>query len=177
LQKTVEQLLALSRIESGEVRRNFERINLSYIAREAVETYGSVFQVKGIALAVTAPAEAPAMGSSLLIGQMVANLLDNAARLTPADGRVDVGIHPAANGGWLLDVADSGPGIPVQDRQTVFEAFSQGSHPDQRGTGLGLAIVAEIARVHAGSVSADASPSGGALIRVALPHVISAASP
>ena len=104
--------------------------------------------------------------------QVVANLLDNAARHSPPGGRVVVRarrLHPA--GGLLLEVSDEGPGIPPEERIRVFDRFSRGSTPGvlgDGGTGLGLAIARWAVDLHGGTISvADAGP--GCLIQVTLP--------
>ena len=104
--------------------------------------------------------------------QVIANLLDNAARHSPPGGRVVVRarrLHPA--GGLLLEVADSGPGIPPEERTRVFDRFSQGATPGvprDGGTGLGLAIARWVVDLHGGTISvADDGP--GCRIQVTLP--------
>ena len=82
--------------------------------------------------------------------QLVANLLDNASRHSPAGGRVAVTATAQSSSGWRLEVADEGPGIPAADRDRVFERF--GTLDDGGGTGLGLAIARWVTDLHGGSI-------------------------
>jgi signal transduction histidine kinase len=108
--------------------------------------------------------------------QVVANLLDNAAKHSPAGGNVTVRARPAADeparslGGLRLEVADQGPGIPAEERTQVFERFARGggTSPSDGGTGLGLAIARWAVTLHGGEI-AVAESDGGCLIRVDLP--------
>jgi two-component system sensor histidine kinase TctE len=105
-------------------------------------------------------------GNSLLLQEVLANLIDNALRHTPRGGSVTVRCGASDDVAWLV-VEDSGSGIPEADREKVFERFYQSSGGISRGSGLGLAIVREIARQHGGQAAIDRSPElGGARITV-----------
>jgi signal transduction histidine kinase len=103
---------------------------------------------------------------------MVGNLIDNAIKFTER-GSVIVRVGESRDTAWI-DVADSGPGIPEDERAHIFERFYRADKARSRtvpGTGLGLAIVRSIARVHGGEAAAEKAPQGGALLRVVLPRV------
>jgi signal transduction histidine kinase len=103
---------------------------------------------------------------------MIGNLVDNAIKFTER-GDVDVRVGENGASAWV-EVADSGPGIPDEDRDHVFERFYRTDKARSRivpGTGLGLAIVRSIAQVHGGEATARKAPGGGALFRVVLPRV------
>lgn len=105
------------------------------------------------------------VGESHSLERAITNLLDNAAKWSPAGSRV---VATLANG--ILTVDDEGPGIPVEDRPFVFDRFFRSTDArSMPGSGLGLAIVAQVAERHAGSVSASASPAGGARLVLQLP--------
>jgi two-component system, OmpR family, sensor histidine kinase MprB len=104
-------------------------------------------------------------GERSRLDRAVANLLDNAAKWSPADGTVEVRLRDGE-----LTVRDHGPGIEAQDLPHVFDRFYRAAAARGRaGSGLGLAIVRQVAELHAGSVRAEAAPGGGALLRLALP--------
>jgi signal transduction histidine kinase len=95
-------------------------------------------------------------------------LVSNAVRHTTTGDRIEVGSHLDADGSVLLWVADSGPGVPPEDRERIFERFARGN--DQRrteGAGLGLAIVRSIAQAHGGDVRL--APGPGARFELTLP--------
>jgi len=106
------------------------------------------------------------------VRQIVGNLLDNALRWSPAGGAVAVGATPRPAGGVDITVADTGPGVPPEQREEIFAPFASSDTPDgARGAGLGLAISRELARALGGDLRADATPEGGALFVLSLPAV------
>ena len=99
------------------------------------------------------------------IERAVSNLLDNAAKWSPAGGEVEVTLR-----GGQLDVRDHGPGIAAEDLPYVFDRFYRApSARGMPGSGLGLAIVRQVAESHGGSVVAEAADGGGAVLRLTLP--------
>jgi two-component system sensor histidine kinase TctE len=92
-------------------------------------------------------------GDALLLHELLSNLLDNAIRYTPEGGVITVDVRRGEDGAATLSVVDTGPGVPVKDRERVFEPFYRGSEAVAPGTGLGLAIVRTIALAHGASVS------------------------
>jgi len=110
-------------------------------------------------------------GDMASLSMLLANLLDNALRYTPAGGRIDVAVDDDA-GHAVLTVADTGPGIPAIDRERVFDRFYRGANagPEQTGSGLGLSIVKRIADAHGALVTLDAESDGrGLVVRVRFP--------
>ena len=113
-------------------------------------------------------------GDPSLIRQLIGNLVDNAIKFTEK-GAVDVRVGQEDDSAWV-EVSDTGPGIPEDELQHVFDRFYRTDQARSRsdgvpGTGLGLAIVRSIARVHEGEVTAGRSQAGGALFRVVLPRM------
>lgn len=96
-----------------------------------------------------------------LVGQVLTNLLDNAARHAGAAARIEVGVSAAA-GHWRLVVQDDGPGIPAGLEREIFKKFFRGPPlvGSAGGTGLGLAICAAVAQLHGGTITAAAGPGG-----------------
>jgi two-component system OmpR family sensor kinase len=93
---------------------------------------------------------------------LLRNLLDNAVKYTPEEGRVDIGIAKLGDA-VELSVDDSGPGLPEVERERVLDRFYRSGEPQAPGSGLGLAIVKSIADLHGATVALDASPSLGGL--------------
>lgn len=104
------------------------------------------------------------------LGRAVLNLMDNAAKWSPQGGTVRIVLEPISEAVAEFRVADSGPGIPVADREKVFERFYRSIQSrSMPGSGLGLAIVKSVIVRHGGTISAEESDTGGALMRVTLP--------
>src|SRR3954464_8787102 len=113
----------------------------------------------------TALEPALVQGVPARLDRAVANLLDNAAKWSPAGSVIDVRLHDGE-----LTVRDRGPGIEQHDRDQVFDRFFRSDSARGRpGSGLGLAIVRQVAEGHGGSVAAEAAEGGGALLRLRLP--------
>jgi len=176
--RLVNQLLALARAEPGGLDAQVrEPLDLVQVARGVAETWVPRALARDIDLGFDATDVAlPIVGDAVMLGELLANLLDNALRHTPAGGSVTVAVEPAQTAGAepavLLRVDDTGPGVPEAERERVFERFhrvlGRGS-PD--GAGLGLAIVREIAHAHGGSVTLGSAPGGrGTRVDVLLPR-------
>jgi two-component system, OmpR family, sensor histidine kinase KdpD len=112
----------------------------------------------------------------LQLDQVVTNLLDNAVRFSPPGGEVMISVAPW-HGSVQLRVADQGPGIPVGERERVFEAFYRGDSDERSGSGLGLAITRAIVLAHGGQIRIEGTPSGGAAVVLELPLAGAAAIP
>jgi two-component system sensor histidine kinase TctE len=129
---------------------------------------------RNIDLALEAEHDVVLSGQALLLHELVANLVDNALRYTPAGGSVTLRVLPAAEGaGPILEVEDSGSGIPESERERVFSPFYRAAASMQRnpgGAGLGLAIVRDIAALHGAAIVLSEGARGqGLKVRVAFP--------
>ncbi|TQS44830.1 HAMP domain-containing sensor histidine kinase [Cryptosporangium phraense] len=174
LSKLVSELLDLSRLDAGVSPLRRRPVKLGPFLTAAVEAASVGTNVR---LDVDVlPSDLEVNADEARLHQVVANLLDNAARHSPEGGRVVVRARglPALSGrgvGLLLEVTDEGPGIPAAERTRVFDRFSRGSTPGTArdgGTGLGLAIARWAVELHDGTISvADAGP--GCRIQVTLP--------
>jgi two-component system, OmpR family, sensor histidine kinase MprB len=110
------------------------------------------------------------MGDSTALERAVLNLLDNAAKWSPLDGRVRVQMRQIDEWSVLIEVADAGPGISAKDMPHVFDRFYRAdTSRTMSGSGLGLAIVRQVALRHGGAVWAGRAPEGGALLVLRLP--------
>ncbi|MBZ8176293.1 HAMP domain-containing protein [Corynebacterium sp. 3HC-13] len=109
-------------------------------------------------------------GDSFALGRAMLNLLDNAAKWSPAEGTVRIRMTRVDEHTLGITIADEGPGIPPEDRERVFERFYRSAESrSMPGSGLGLAIVRQVIERHGGSIVTDEAPSGGAMMRVTLP--------
>jgi signal transduction histidine kinase len=172
MQRIVDDLLDLSRIESGGWRPTPARIDVGVAADEALGAARDAAAAKGIALAVAPAPDAPTLWADPTAArQVLSNLVENAVRHTGA-GRVAVSTAPGDGCVWLV-VQDSGEGIAPEHLPRIFERFYRadtGRGRSQGGTGLGLAIVKHLAEAHGGSVRAESRRGEGTRIAVSFPE-------
>ena len=158
----VEQLLTLARQEPQAAERPFVPVDLLPLARQVVAEFALLAQQKSLDLGVSGEQPATVAGDPEALRVMLNNLVDNAVRYTPSGGRIDVTVgmeqsRPA------ISVTDSGPGIPPEERERVFDRFYRREGSGVAGSGLGLAIARNIAERHNARVSLDAPPGGRGL--------------
>jgi len=148
---TFNALLSIAEAEAGSNRASMDSVDLAEIARSVAELYEPFAEEKGLTLAVDAAQPVTVRGDRHLLAQAVANLLDNAIKYTPT-GSVQL-VVAEGSGGARLEVTDSGPGIPPDRREAVFDRFVrlEGSRSTP-GNGLGLSLVRAVARLHGGNV-------------------------
>jgi signal transduction histidine kinase len=163
----VEQLLALARADPQVAAAATVRFDLAEVARAVVESQGAPADAKAISLSLEAEGPVEVDGERAPVRALIENLVDNAIRHTPA-GSVVVRCH-ARDGEAVLEVEDSGPGIPAAERERVFDRFYRSEGAAEGGSGLGLAIVRRIAEHHGGRVELLDAPKGGLLVRVSIP--------
>lgn len=171
----INDLLDISRIESGRIQIKQEPISILEIVAQRIEEIRPQADEKSIQLDLTTPESVPQMfGDEARLGQVFTNLIGNAIKFTPNNGEVNVKIQV---GGNLLhvEVIDTGPGIPAEERQKVFDKFYQLSDISTRqqgGSGLGLSIAKSIVEAHGGTLWIDDGNQGkGSNFQFVLPLV------
>jgi len=179
IQNSVEQislmitdLLDLGRIEAG-LDTTKEATNIRNLALEVVDSLEGAARSADVKFNIELEREIGVVfGDSIRLRQMVANLLDNAIKYTPAGGEVAF-VMRAENQQVIINISDTGSGIPQKDLPHLFDRFFRGSNiaDDIPGTGLGLAIVKSILDNHNGRIWVDSSPGSGASFTVVLPLV------
>ena len=171
LLRLVSDLLFVAQAESGKVTLELEALDLSAVARDAVDTTRPLAVKKAIALNLVTDDELRVSADRARLVQLLDNLLSNALKFTPEGGRVDV-VLSAENGHAVLEVADSGIGIPRAEQGRLFERFYRASTATAQavpGTGLGLAIAKAIVEAHGGRIDVESDEGAGARFRVELP--------
>jgi hypothetical protein len=165
--RTFDALLMIARAESGQARDNMTEFDAAQIARDVTELYEPLADEKGLALTVDAPDAAPVRGNRELVGQALANLVDNAIKYTEPNGNADGEpmeiVVCAGNNGEriMLSVADRGPGIPESDRGRVVERFVRLEQSRSKpGSGLGLSLASAVARLHGGELKLEDNHPG-----------------
>lgn len=164
----VAQLLALARLDPEAAGAPARPLDLAQLVRNVGDELRPLAERSQLALEIETPARACLAGHEAALHMALTNLVDNALRYTPA-GAVRVALDQEADS-WTLRVSDTGPGIPADERERVFDRFYRGRDSTAPGSGLGLAIVREVARLHGGSVHiAEAAPGRGTTVVLYLP--------
>jgi signal transduction histidine kinase len=164
----VEQLLTLARLDPAQAAVDPQPVDLTAAARDAVADCHALAVERHMDLGLDAPSQVLVRGDRDGLRVLVRNLVDNALRYSPAGGSVHVSCRDHAPGA-LLQIVDSGPGIPAADRVRVFDRFYRINSTHESGTGLGLAIVKAIALKHGADIFLSESAGGGLTIRVQFP--------
>lgn len=157
---TFNAILRIGQIESGARRAGFRPVDLAATAREVVEAFQPAAEEEGKTLTAALDEALPLAGDRELLTQMVANLVDNALRHTPAGTHIVVA-SARHGGGGRLAVADDGPGAPEAERRRIFERFYRlDAARSTPGDGLGLSLVAAIAELHGMAYAAEDNAPG-----------------
>jgi len=168
----VNSLLDLSKMEAGVIALNFETSDIKLLIHKAVSGMEPLAMAKNVGIQVKIPQDLPHVrmdGERIL--QALRNLIGNAVKFTPGGGQVTVSAQPAEKG-VSVSVADTGPGIPKEDLNAIFDKFRQAtmtSYSKIKGTGLGLAIVKHIINAHGGKVWVESEPGQGSTFIFLLP--------
>jgi signal transduction histidine kinase len=175
LARLIDTLRELEIIESGELELSIEGVDLVEANRKAVLLFTAAASAKSIALSHKVATDLPAVarGDYLRLGEVIYNLVANAIKYTPTDGKVCVRNITGPEGTVRFSVDDSGPGIALEERERIFGRFyrlDKSRATDTGGRGLGLAIASEIVKAHGGSITIESSDLGGASFIVTLPR-------
>jgi two-component system, OmpR family, sensor kinase len=169
--RLVADLLTLTRFEQAEARLRAEPVDAADLVRSAARAAEPSTRDHVVALEPAARGAA-VLGDRDAVERILVNLLDNAAKYSPAGTRIGVAVRPADEGQVEILVADRGPGIPEEERERVFERLYRGDRSRTNGgVGLGLAISRALARAQGGDVRVRETPGGGATFVVTLPAV------
>jgi signal transduction histidine kinase len=168
----VDDLLDLAKFEAGQMEIVREKTGLASLVNLCVEQFSLAFHDRDISLEFTSGGDTGDMWvDQEFITQVVSNLLSNALKFTGDGGCVAVSVNPAPGGG-VIEVRDTGIGIPSDQVARIFDKYTQIDSSTSRryaGTGLGLAIVREIVTAHKGSVTVESEPGKGSSFRIFLP--------
>jgi signal transduction histidine kinase len=172
LGRLVDQLLDLSRLESGEVPLRIEALPLQPLVDDLISEIDIALPGRGVRFRNDVPADLPALSADReRVHQVLFNLVDNAVRFTPAGGSVTVSAR-RRNGSVEVMVSDTGAGIPPEHLPRLFERFYRADPARARGdggTGIGLAIARSVVEAHGGQISAQSEPGRGSVFTFDLP--------
>lgn len=156
--RTFEALINIAQAEAGLNRLTLGELDLSALVGDLLEVYQPIAEEAGLELDGDLAEGVTVRGHRQLLGQALANLLDNAVKYSPAGGRICVGL--VADEEARLTVADSGPGVPADDRRRVLQRFVRlDTSRGTPGSGLGLSLVAAVAKLHDVALTLDGNPS------------------
>ena len=168
IQRTFSALLRIAQIESGSRRYGFSEFDLSTVVETVADAYAAVAEEKRQTLSTFIESRLAVYGDRELVMQMVANVIENAIRHCPAGSTIDV-TAKHTSGTKIVEVADDGPGIPVDFRAKVFNRFYRlDLSRSTPGSGLGLSLVAAVVKLHNASITlSDNGP--GLRVFISLP--------
>ncbi|MDL1911470.1 HAMP domain-containing histidine kinase [Chloroflexi bacterium CFX6] len=163
LQRLLDELAGLHDQILGRLELNRTAVDLNAWLAGVMSSWAAAAREKGLTWAEEIPSDLPVIWMDAdRMAQAAGNLLSNAVKFTPPGGKIAVSAS-ARDGQFVLQVADTGPGIPAEEREKVFEPFFRGSHGRRivEGMGLGLNIAREIAAAHGGGIDLQDKPEGG----------------
>ncbi|NIP82370.1 MAG: HAMP domain-containing protein [Gemmatimonadetes bacterium] len=174
LTQLAEDLLTLARSDAGVMQPRLQRTDVLERAEHVLGRLEGKAAGKDVELRIASDGDTEGIFDPGLLDQLLWNLVDNAVKFTPSGGRVRLSLDGDADA-VEIRVADTGPGLPPEDVDRIFERFyradrSRTHHAETSGTGLGLSIVRAIAKVHGGRARAGNRPEGGAEFVVRLPR-------
>jgi len=166
LSRLVSDLLDLAKLDARRFTLTEDEVELRRLLDQAYRAKTEEARRRGIGYEQRFVAEPVIHTDGDRVLQIVTNLLDNAFAWTPDGGAISIGLD-SRNGTVEVTVSDSGPGVPLEERERIFRPFF--SRDESRGTGLGLAIARELAHALGGELGLDSSPDGGARFELTLP--------
>lgn len=167
LNRLVQNLLALSRLEAGHLRPNFDWHDVHDLVHAALQNLGRIMDKHNVQLDV--PTDLPLVRlDAALSEQILVNLLGNAAAHTPPGTKVQLRASASLEN-LVIEVSDNGPGLPAGNPMHLFERFQRGPNASAGGTGIGLSLVKGFTESQGGTVNAENRADGGALFTIKLP--------
>jgi len=170
LSQTLDTLMEIAEAQAGTLQLELAPVALSALVAEVVELYADSAERAGLVLTMRFETEIVVAGDATRLRQLLANLVDNAIKYTPAGGRVTITGRQVGEDA-VLSVEDTGVGIDPRDLPNIWERLYRGDRSrSSRGLGLGLSLVKAFAEVHGGRATVAARDGGGTVFEVHLPH-------
>jgi signal transduction histidine kinase len=173
LHRLVEALLDFSRMEAGRKPYDLRSTDVSALACRVVEEFRQDISSDTATITFRNGGPARARADTVSLATALWNLLDNAVKYSDGHASIAVGVAARANGGIAVSIADTGLGIPPQEREAIFEKFVRGADAGRlgiKGTGLGLALVSHIVSAHDGTIEVESRVGSGSTFTIVLPE-------
>jgi signal transduction histidine kinase len=165
-------LMDITEAETGTMKLQLERVDLCVVLRQVVELYEYVADERKVTVTTELPGPCEVNVDRHRIRQVFANLLDNALKYTPAQGKVVLSVHDEPNAA-IVQFRDTGIGIPAEEQEKIWTRLYRGDKSrSERGLGLGLSLVKAVVEAHKGQVTVSSKPGEGAEFTVRLPKVV-----
>ncbi|MCX7855336.1 MAG: ATP-binding protein [Anaerolineae bacterium] len=166
----IDSILDVARLESGKAELNYQVIDVGDLVGEAVEQVRPVAVGREIRLNFYVPPGLPLIeGDRNLLLRTLTNLLDNALKFVPPDGEVRVTVDRPSADVLQFAVSDTGPGIPLEYQERIFDRFARLPNEKTRGTGIGLAFCKLVVEAHGGRIWVESQPGKGATFKFTVP--------
>ena len=172
MRRLINDLLDVTRLESGQKKRELERLDVRDLCRSAVETVTPDAAAKHVAIALRAPEPVPLVADRGEVELVLTNLLTNAVKYNREGGRVDISAR-AFGGAVIVEVADTGIGMTAEEQGRLFKDFGRIKNEKTRnipGTGLGLSTAKKVALLYGGDVRVESTPDVGSTFTLTLPQ-------
>jgi heavy metal sensor kinase len=171
LTSLVDSLLTISRADAGSLQLQLARIIVMDLAREAVALFEVMAEEKSLDLVLKGDEAVAVQGDRLFLRQALVNLVHNAVKYSPVAGRIVVRVRRSIDA-VIVEIEDSGPGVPLEDRARIFDRFyrvDKARWRESGGAGLGLSIAKWVVEAHSGKIGLDSGLKEGCLFRIELP--------
>ncbi|MFZ1012107.1 MAG: ATP-binding protein, partial [Terracidiphilus sp.] len=178
LLRLINDILDLSKIEAGRLQLSIEDVSVDFSFAEVCDSLQPLVDKNAHKLIQSAPKGLAVRADGTRFKQMLMNLLGNAIKFTPSGGKIQL-VATQVGSMVRIEVRDSGPGIPPEERQRIFEAFHRMRQTEKssEGTGLGLAITRKLVELHGGQLDVESKPGEGSCFFFTLPAVSFAEKP
>jgi NtrC-family two-component system sensor histidine kinase KinB len=166
----IDSILDLARLESGQTDLSYGKVDVASMVQEVIDQSQPVAAARDLGLCGDVPTGLPPLwGDRDLLQRVLVNLVDNALKFTPSHGEIRIEVSQADPKMLLFAVSDTGPGIPPQHHERIFDRFSRAGRGEIRGTGLGLALCKLGVEAHGGRIWVESEPGLGATFKFVLP--------
>jgi signal transduction histidine kinase len=169
LASLVDRLLTLSRTETGQARLSAEPVDLAELAENVAAHLGVLAEEKGQGIVIEPQGTPAALADRVGVRQALINLVDNAIKFAPPGDRIRIRLSETPTHA-MIDVVDSGPGVPPEARARIFDRFYRGDATDAGGSGLGLSIARGAVEANGGQLTLETTGGSGSTFRITLPR-------